>query len=150
MAGDRVGTAKRGGGAGGSPSAPSRRRGRPSLSKAGPDPIDVHVGARLKARRRQRGMSQTDLADALGLTFQQVQKYERGQNRLSASALWRAAAAVEVPIGFFFDGLRGGAGAVNTTNETAVLHLTQKIRSLDPAVREKISAFVAALIWESR
>ena len=65
-------------------------RGRRRRGKDGPDPIDIYVGSRLRERRVSLGMSQTVLADRLGLTFQQVQKYERGANRLSASALWRA------------------------------------------------------------
>lgn len=71
----------------------------------GPDPIDVHVGARLRARRKLIGSSQEALADALGLTFQQVQKYERGFNRISASKLYRAAAVLEVAPAYFFEGL---------------------------------------------
>jgi transcriptional regulator with XRE-family HTH domain len=61
-----------------------------------PDPIDVAVGARIRARRLELGMSQTKLANALGLTFQQVQKYERGDNRVSASTLVRSARALGV------------------------------------------------------
>jgi transcriptional regulator with XRE-family HTH domain len=61
-----------------------------------PDPIDVAVGARIRARRLELGMSQTKLANALGLTFQQVQKYERGDNRVSASTLVRSARALDV------------------------------------------------------
>ena len=70
-----------------------------------PDPIDAHLGARLCLRRRLRGLSQTDLATAMGVTYQQVQKYERGANRMAAATLYRAAEALDVPIGFFFDGL---------------------------------------------
>jgi transcriptional regulator with XRE-family HTH domain len=62
------------------------------------DPLDVAVGARISARRLQLGMSQTKLANALGLTFQQVQKYERGDNRVAASTLVRAAAALQVSV----------------------------------------------------
>jgi transcriptional regulator with XRE-family HTH domain len=74
----------------------------------GPDPIDAHVGARLRARRILLGLSQSALAAKLGVTFQQVQKYERGANRLSASQLWRAAEALQVELSFFFAGLRDG------------------------------------------
>src|SRR5579863_2532749 len=83
---------------------PVGTRGRRRRGKDGPDPIDVYVGSRLRERRVSLGMSQTVLADRLGLTFQQVQKYERGANRLSASALWRAGDAVNVPVSYFFDG----------------------------------------------
>jgi transcriptional regulator with XRE-family HTH domain len=70
-----------------------------------PNPVDLHVGARIRLRRRMQGVSQEKLADALGLTFQQVQKYERGANRVSASKLYEIAAALQAPITYFFDGL---------------------------------------------
>jgi transcriptional regulator with XRE-family HTH domain len=70
-----------------------------------PDPTDRHVGARVRKRRRLLEMSQTALADALGITFQQVQKYENGTNRVSASRLQQISSFLQVPISFFFDGL---------------------------------------------
>jgi transcriptional regulator with XRE-family HTH domain len=70
-----------------------------------PNPIDLHVGGRVRLRRKFIGLSQEQLADALGLTFQQVQKYERGSNRVSASKLYAIARTLGVPIAFFFDGL---------------------------------------------
>src|SRR5580698_8757948 len=76
-----------------------------------PNPIDLHVGARIRLRRRMQGVSQEKLADALGLTFQQVQKYERGANRVSASKLYEIAAALRAPVAYFFDGLANPAGA---------------------------------------
>jgi transcriptional regulator with XRE-family HTH domain len=66
-------------------------------------PIDVHVGTRVRLRRTLLGMSQERLGDALGLTFQQVQKYERATNRVSASRLFDLSRILDVPIGFFFD-----------------------------------------------
>jgi transcriptional regulator with XRE-family HTH domain len=68
-------------------------------------PVDVHVGARLKMLRVQRGMSQTAVAESVGLTFQQIQKYENGSNRISASRLVEFASALGVPIRSFFEGL---------------------------------------------
>ncbi len=68
-----------------------------------PSPIDVHVGARVRQRRTLLGMTQTDLADVLGLTFQQVQKYERGMNRVSASRLFELSQVFDVPIEHFFE-----------------------------------------------
>ncbi len=68
-----------------------------------PHPVDVHVGARVRMRRTLLGMTQTDLGDALGLTFQQVQKYERGTNRISASKLFKLSQVLEVSIEYFFD-----------------------------------------------
>jgi transcriptional regulator with XRE-family HTH domain len=68
-----------------------------------PNPIDVHVGARLRLRRTLFGMSQEKLGKAIGLTFQQVQKYERGGNRVSASRLYDLGRVLDVPVSFFFD-----------------------------------------------
>lgn len=75
-----------------------------------PSPIDVHVGSRVRLRRTLMGMSQERLGEALGLTFQQVQKYERGVNRIGASRLFDLARVLDVPIGFFFDDLPDAMG----------------------------------------
>lgn len=72
---------------------------------AGFHPVDVHVGLRVRQRRALLGMSQTDLGQAVGLTFQQVQKYERGFNRVSASRLFEFAAVLDVPVSHFFEGM---------------------------------------------
>ncbi len=69
-----------------------------AANREGPDPIDIEVGARIRTRRRATGYSQTQLADALGITFQQVQKYERGANRVSASMLVKIAAKLETTV----------------------------------------------------
>jgi transcriptional regulator with XRE-family HTH domain len=71
----------------------------------GPNPVDLHVGARIRMRRKLLGVSQERLADQLGLTFQQVQKYERGANRVSASKLYEIARALQTSVAYFFDGL---------------------------------------------
>jgi transcriptional regulator with XRE-family HTH domain len=68
-------------------------------------PVDHHVGARTREARLELDMSQTDLANACGITFQQIQKYENGANRVSASRLWQFAAILGKPIGWFFEGL---------------------------------------------
>ncbi len=73
--------------------------------EAGPSPIDVHVGSRIRLRRTLLGMSQERLGDSLGLTFQQVQKYERGANRVGASRLFDLSRVLDVPVSFFFDDL---------------------------------------------
>ncbi len=77
------------------------RRGRTPSGK--PNPIDVHVGSRVRLRRSLMGMSQENLGNALGLTFQQVQKYERGANRIGSSRLFDLARILDVPVNFFFD-----------------------------------------------
>ena len=68
-----------------------------------PNPVDVHVGARLRQRRKLLGMNQTKLGSSIGLTFQQVQKYEKGTNRISASRLYALSGTLDVPVEFFFD-----------------------------------------------
>ena len=67
-------------------------------------PVDVHVGGRMRQRRTLLGMSQEKLGDALGLTFQQVQKYEKGTNRIGASRLQQISHILQVPVSFFFEG----------------------------------------------
>jgi len=67
--------------------------------------VDRHVGSRIRLRRTLLGMTQTALGQAVGLTFQQIQKYEKGANRVSASRLWQFGATLDVPVSFFFDGL---------------------------------------------
>ena len=67
--------------------------------------IDVHLGKRLRRRRRLLGLTQQQLAEPVGVRFQQIQKYECGANRISAARLWQLAEALEVPVGYFYDGL---------------------------------------------
>jgi len=69
----------------------------------GPNPVDINVGSRVRLRRNMLGLSQEQLGSALGVTFQQVQKYERGANRIGASRLFEIARVLDVPIAFFFD-----------------------------------------------
>ncbi|MFO1060164.1 MAG: helix-turn-helix domain-containing protein [Dongiaceae bacterium] len=82
-------------------------RGRKSsgrtASLGNPNPIDVHVGSRVRLRRTLLGMSQEKLGDAIGLTFQQVQKYERGANRIGSSRLFDLARVLDVPVAYFFE-----------------------------------------------
>jgi len=68
-----------------------------------PHPVDVHVGSRVRLRRKYLGLSQEKLGSAIGLTFQQVQKYERGANRIGSSRLWELSQALKVPIAYFFE-----------------------------------------------
>ncbi len=75
-------------------------------------PVDVHVGKRIRHRRWLTGMTQQQLADAVGIKFQQIQKYETGMNRVSASRLWDIASALDVGVGFFFEGIEAVAEGV--------------------------------------
>ncbi|MGB3754375.1 MAG: helix-turn-helix transcriptional regulator [Parerythrobacter sp.] len=74
-------------------------------------PVDVHVGKRIRHRRWMVAMTQQQLAERVGIKFQQIQKYETGMNRVSASRLWDIAEAVDVPVAFFFEGLENQPGA---------------------------------------
>ena len=77
------------------------------MAKKIPNPIDTHVGSRVRMRRLILGMSQEKLGDAIGLTFQQVQKYEKGTNRMGSSRLQQIANVLKVPVTFFFEGAPG-------------------------------------------
>ena len=79
-----------------------------------PNPIDIHVGRRVRQRRKTLGVTQERLAEDLGLTFQQVQKYERGANRVSASKLYEIARSLRTSIGYFFEGLADPSTAHDT------------------------------------
>ncbi len=83
--------------------AVSRRASRGRTPSGRPNPIDVHVGGRVRLRRTLLGMSQEKLGEALGLTFQQVQKYERGANRIGASRLFDLSRVLEVPVSYFYE-----------------------------------------------
>jgi len=101
------------------PAAAARGRratsGRPKTGK--PNPIDVHVGSRVRLRRTLLGMSQEKLGEAIGLTFQQVQKYERGANRIGASRLFDLSRVLDVPVSFFFDDMPAEAAAAPVDDE---------------------------------
>jgi transcriptional regulator with XRE-family HTH domain len=85
------------------------------VPKKSPNPIDRHVGSRVRMQRMMLGMSQEKLADGIGLTFQQVQKYEKGTNRISASRLQHIAHILGVPVTYFFDGAPGLPGVAQGT-----------------------------------
>ncbi len=130
------------------------------LNDKTPNPIDKHVGARVRMRRMLMGMSQERLGDALGLTFQQVQKYEKGTNRISASRLQQISKILAVPVEFFFEGSpggepngapgfaeTGGQGYVSDFMGTAEGVALSKafIRIKNPKVRRRVIELVAAL-----
>ena len=124
----------------------------------GPHPVDLHVGVRIRMRRKEMGVSQERLADSLGITFQQVQKYERGANRVSASKLWEIASALKTPVAYFYDGL-GDREAVTGQRDAAQEFLlsTEGIelmaafpRIVGPAIRRKIVELVRVVAEDSR
>ena len=113
-------------------------------SRRGPHPIDVHVGFRVRLRRNLLGMSQEKLGRAIGLTFQQIQKYERGANRIGASRLFQLSRILDVPISFFFDEL---PAALKTTQGQVIWGLRergQKSLEPDPLARRETLELVRA------
>jgi transcriptional regulator with XRE-family HTH domain len=93
-----------------------------AMEQGGPNPIDLHVGSRIRLRRKVLGVSQESLAADLGLTFQQIQKYERGTNRVSASKLYEIARSLQTTTSYFFEGFSDPHGG--QTNEAA--HVEEK------------------------
>jgi transcriptional regulator with XRE-family HTH domain len=97
-----------------------------------PNPTDKHVGARIRMRRLMLGMSQTALADGLDLTFQQIQKYEKGVNRVGASRLQQIAHILHVPVEFFFEGVPGVLGAkADAPDAPSLAHVSEFLASPD-------------------
>ncbi|MGV2979488.1 helix-turn-helix domain-containing protein [Camelimonas sp. ID_303_24] len=128
------------------------------MSKAR-NPIDLYVGGRVRMRRMLVGLSQEKLGDALGVTFQQIQKYEKGANRIGASRLHQIAQVLGVPVSFFYDGAAPAEGVTTGFAEAPVLdhvadflatseglHLNKAfVRIQDAGVRRKLVALVEAM-----
>jgi transcriptional regulator with XRE-family HTH domain len=116
-------------------------------------PIDRHVGIRIRMKRKESGITQEKLGEALGLTFQQVQKYERAANRVSASKLWEIARVLQVPVGYFYGGLEEwGAGPDGLKDAQQFLLNDEGLelaktfpRIADPRLRRKILELVRTL-----
>ena len=130
-------------------------------AKQDSDPVDKHVGSRVRMRRKMLNMSQGKLADPLGVTFQQVQKYEKGSNRISASRLQEAARILRVPVPFFFEGAPGRVGS-DEKSKAFPAYVSEFVSSSDglrliaaftridnPAMRRRIVGLVRAIIGEN-
>lgn len=123
--------------------------------------VDWHVGSRLRLRRLELGMSQEKLADALGITFQQVQKYERGTNRIGASRLHQIALALQVPITYFFEGAAGepiaGSDPIHLASplsdalsDAATVRLLKAFAQIeDPLLKQKAVTVIEAIAGTS-
>jgi len=109
----------------------------------GPNPVDVHVGSRVRLRRTLLGMSQEKLGEAIGLTFQQVQKYERGANRVGASRLFDLSRVLDVPVGFFFDEMPDEVAASSPAQSSAG-YVPRPEQELDPMVKRETLELVRA------
>ncbi len=113
------------------------------MAKDEPHPTDTHVGMRIRTLRKQQKMSQITLAQALGLTFQQVQKYERGSNRISASKLFETAKVLGKPVSYFFHGLDEPTGDIITDIDiiaSAVLVRVPAMRRIENLSSKKCTA----------
>ncbi|MEG9883329.1 MAG: helix-turn-helix transcriptional regulator [Hyphomicrobiales bacterium] len=135
------------------------------MVKKGPNPIDIHVGSRVRMRRMLLGISQERLAEQLGLTFQQVQKYEKGANRVSASRLYQMSRIFAVPVQYFFEDMPGEStkpfepGFAESAGEPGImtflassqgLHLNKAFaRIKDSSVRRKVIELVRAMADDS-
>jgi len=102
--------------------ATQQRSSRGRLPSGKPNPIDVHVGRRLRQRRTILGLTQESLADLVGLTFQQVQKYEHGTNRIGASRLWDLSQALGASVSFFFEDMADEAASASPRNVSVETH----------------------------
>ncbi len=109
-----------------------------------PNPIDVHVGARLRVRRKLLGMTQTSLGEAIGLTFQQLQKYEIGTNRVSASRLFDLSRVLDVPIAHFFDDMPTAVAASSPANKKRGGAKKPPSYELDPMAKRETLELVRA------
>ena len=129
----------------------------PETNPKSPHPIDTHVGSRIRMRRALLGMTQQRLADALDLTFQQVQKYEKGTNRVSASRLQHIATLLGVEVGFFYEGsgqVSGGSSALDrqaamlaevSSSSEGVRLINSFARISDPVVRRRLADLAESL-----
>ena len=131
------------------------------MTRRDPNYIDVHVGARMRMRRQLINMSQERLGELLGITFQQIQKYEKGSNRISASRLFYSAKTLGVPVKFFFEGLPGTEGnegmAEGGVDEFSTVmmspegvQLSKAFRDADTSTLRKLIADLARIVADSK
>jgi|TARA_Y100000294_G_scaffold166739_1_gene175323 transcriptional regulator with XRE-family HTH domain len=122
----------------------SRRYMKKRLPPGVPNPVDIHVGSRVRLRRTLLGLSQEKLGDAVGLTFQQIQKYERGANRIGSSRLFQLSRILDVPISFFFDEMPSGLKTVERQVSVGLREHEQKTMEPDPLARRETLELVRA------
>ena len=121
------------------------------VGESGPRPVDAHVGGRVRAGRTLIGMSQEELGKHVGLTFQQIQKYEKGMNRIGASRLWQFSLILGRPISWFFEGIgkrkRKGED-FHAKRET--LELVRYFSACDPDVQKHLAAMINAVAGKAK
>lgn len=117
----------------------------PPVSKTGkPNPVDIHVGSRLRLRRTLLGLSQEKLGASVGLTFQQIQKYERGANRIGASRLYAFSRVLDVPVSFFFDEMPDEISGKSGKAKGGLSERIQEEFSADPLAKRETLELVRA------
>ena len=109
-----------------------------------PNPIDVHVGSRVRLRRTFLGMSQEKLGNAIGLTFQQVQKYERGANRIGSSRLFDLSRVLDVPVSFFFDDMPPEISESTPGTDSELAEASTESYAADPLAKRETLELVRA------
>ena len=124
----------------------SRELVKPVLGEM-PDPVDVNVGRRIKVRRMMLKMSQKELAELIGVTFQQIQKYESAANRVSASSLYGIAGALGQPVTFFFEGLGEGAVRLFKNKMEEGMELAEKPAKFDDPMSSPMSLELLHAFW---
>jgi len=128
-----------------------RRRRSYTVGKFGPRPVDVHVGGRVKAGRTLIGMNQTELGKHLGLTFQQIQKYENGMNRITASKLWVISRVLGRPISWFFEGIGERRRKVEDfLAKRETLQFVRYFSACDPDVQKHLAAMINAVAGKAK
>lgn len=121
-----------------------RGRGRGRSPSGKPNPIDVHVGSRIRLRRTLLGMSQQKLGEAIGLTFQQVQKYERGTNRVGSSRMFELARVLDVPVSYFFEEMGSDVAARGRQHAMGVVTEAPASGGSDPMTKRETLELVRA------
>ncbi len=127
----------------------SRKASRGRTPSGEPNPIDIHVGNRIRMRRNILGWSQEKLGDLLGLTFQQIQKYEKGLNRVSASRLWDFSVVMDTPISFFYDDMdktvaKQSPRMFSNPEADATLNEDLEVFNTDPMLKQETLELVRA------
>lgn len=126
------------------PSSNNESRRQKRLPPGVSNPVDIHVGQRLRLRRTLLGMSQEKLGDAVGLTFQQIQKYERGANRIGASRLYMFSRILDVPVSYFFEELPSQIRSHEGQMEIGLSDQPQEALERDPMARRETLELVRA------
>ena len=126
-----------------SPAGIGRGRRQREFPPGTPHPVDVHVGSRVRLRRTMLGMSQEKLGEAVGLTFQQIQKYERGANRIGCSRIYQFSSILDVPVAFFFQDMPAEALGAKAVANGLSAHASENPED-DPLSRQETLALVRA------